>query len=373
MDTKDTNKNNRGVSAERPKEIPARGWKDVLLRVKEQFASDHIGIVAAGVAFYFFLALFPLLSAMVAIYGLVFEPSQVEQHLSQLGSILPPQAHDIIAQQLHKVASTSDQGLGLALIFSVLLSLWSANSGTKALFDGINIAYNQNEKRNFFKLNGITLTITIGAIFIGLIAVALVIGFPAFIDKLGLPDSVSTIISLVRWPLLFAIVIVSLAVIYKVAPDRDNPKFRWVSGGAAIATALWLIGSLLFSLYINNFSNYDATYGAVAAVIILMLWFQLTSTSVLLGAEINSELEHQTAKDTTVGEPEPLGKRGGYHADHVAVSDKEEIPAEEQEESAGEQDRKGNRKSSDTKDRDSVRLEKWFKSKNRDPKSNDRI
>lgn len=348
-------KSNRGGTAESPVQIPARGWKDVLLRVKEEFASDHIGIVAAGVAFYFFLSLFPLMSAMVAIYGLAFDAAQVEQHLSMLGSVLPPQAHDVIAQQLHSIASSPDQGLGLALAFSILLSLWSANAGTKALFDGVNIAYNQKEERGFFKLNGLSLLVTLGAIFVGLIAVAVVIGFPALVGKLGLPETVSTIISFARWPLLFAIIIVTIGVIYKVAPNRDSPKFKWVSWGAAIATILWIAGSLLFSLYINNFGNYEATYGAVAAVIILMLWFQLTSVSVLLGAEINSELEHQTEKDTTVGEPKPLGQRGGYHADHVAS----EV---EEDRSTKEQPVKWN-KEQETKDRGSVKSERWFKSR----------
>jgi membrane protein len=245
--------------------------------------------------------------------------------------------------------------------------LWSANSGTKALFDGINIAYNQKEERNFIKLNGISLAITLGSIFIGLIAVALAIGFPALIDKVGLPPSLSTIISLVRWPILLVIVVISIAAIYKFAPDRNNPKFRWVSWGAAIAASLWIIGSLLFSLYINNFSNYDATYGAVAAVIILMLWFQLTSLCVLLGAEINSELEHQTDKDTTVGEPEPLGQRGGYYADDVAGKNDTQSSSEEDQNLKVQESKKNTTKGS--KDRDSVRLEQWFKSKNKDRKS----
>ncbi len=358
----------RGTMADRPKEIPARGWKDIFLRVKDEFTNDHISIVAAGVAFYFFLALFPLLSAMVAIYGLVFDAAQVEQQLSQLSAVLPPQAQDIIAQQLHKIVSAPQQGLGLALIFSILLSLWSANSGTKALFDGVNIAYNQNEERNFFKLNGITLAVTLGGILVGLIAVALVIGFPAIIDRLGLPSTISDIISLARWPLLFAFIVFSLSVIYKIAPDRNNPKFKWVSWGAGIAAALWIGASLLFSFYINKFSNFDATYGAIAAVIILMLWFQITSICVLLGAEINSEMEHQTVKDTTVGEPEPLGQRGGYHADRVAAGTEE---VDEKDIRDEEKDRHRTKRT-ETKNRDSVKLERWLKNRNRDQKAKDK-
>lgn len=159
---------------------------------------------------------------------------------------------------------------------------------------------------------------TLGGIIIGGLCFALVIGFPALVGNLGLPGVVQTVVQWGRWLLLAAIIMFALALIYKVAPYRDNPKFKWVSWGSGIATALWLIGSLLFSWYVNNFGNYNETYGSVAAVIILMLWFNLTTFIILLGAEINSELEHQTAKDTTIGEEHPLGQRNAYHADHVA-------------------------------------------------------
>ncbi len=316
-------KNNRGRLAERPREIPAAGWKDVFSRVKEQISTDNIDIVAAGVAFYFFLAMFPLLTLIISIYGLVASPADVEQHMAQVTTMLPQDTHDMLSERLHSITQKSSGALGLGLIMGILLSLWSANAGTKSLFEGINIAYDEENKRGFIKNTGTTILFTLGGILIGIICALLVIGFPAFVEHLGLPDTIEQVIAWGRWPLLFIIVMLALSVIYKVAPYRTNPKFRWVSWGSAIATTLWIAGSLLFSWYVNNFGEYGETYGSVAAVIILMLWFQLTSFIILLGAEINSELEHQTAKDTTIGKEKPLGQRNAYHADHVAGEEEE--------------------------------------------------
>ncbi len=290
-----------------------------MLRVKGQLGADNIHIVAAGVAFYFFLALFPLLTAIISIYGLVTEPAVVEQHIEQLATYLPQEAHDLLAERLRSMAKdASGSALGWGVALSILLSLWSANSGTKSLFEGINIAYDEEEGRGFLKLNGITMLFTVGGIVLGSLGFALVVAFPALVGNLGLPGTLETVLQWGRWVLLAAVLMFGLAVLYKVAPYRDNPKFRWVSWGSGVATVLWLIGSLLFSWYVKNFGSYSETYGPVAAVIILMLWFNLTSFVILLGAEINSELEHQTAKDTTTGREEPMGQRGAFHADRVA-------------------------------------------------------
>ncbi len=308
----------RGYRAESPREIPKSGWKDVFTRVKNQLSTDNIDIVSAGVAFYFFLAVFPAIAALVSIYGLVTDPGQVEQQMNQLTAVLPEQAHQMLSERLHSVASQSGQTLGWGVAFSILLSLWSANKGTKSLFEGINIAYDERDERGFLKQNGLTLLFTLGGMVLAIVSLALVVAFPALMGNLGLPETVQTIIDWARWPLLAVILVFTLALIYKYAPDRDNPKFKWVSWGSVIAAVLWVVGSLLFSWYVNNFGSYNETYGSVAAVIILMLWFNLTSFIILLGAEINSELEHQTAKDTTIGQPKPIGNRNAYHADHVA-------------------------------------------------------
>ncbi|MFD3001896.1 YihY/virulence factor BrkB family protein [Pontibacter toksunensis] len=311
-------KDTKGRKADKPREIPGKGWKQVMLRVKEQLSTDNMHIVAAGVAFYFFLALFPTLAAIISIYGLVTEPASVEQHMEQLTNVLPQETHEMLNERLRSISEGSSSTLGWGVALSILLSLWSANAGTKSLFEGVNIAYDEEEDRGFLKLNGITMLFTLGGIIVGTLGIGLVIAFPALVEHLGLPSVLQTVLSWGRWLLLAVIIMSGLALIYKIGPNRDKPKFRWVSWGAGIATVLWLIGSLLFSWYVTNFGNYNETYGSVAAVIILMLWFNLTSYIILLGAEINSELEHQTEKDTTVGEDQPMGARGAYHADHVA-------------------------------------------------------
>lgn len=313
----------RGTRADRPSEIPKSGWKNVFLRVKDQLDEDNIGILAAGVAFYFFLALFPTLGAFVSIYGLAMDPAKVEEQMSQLTTALPAQAHETLGEILHNIVQSSNDTLGWALVLGIILSLWSANKGTKSLFEGVNIAYDEKNKRGFIKQNALTMLFTLGAIVVGIISITLIAGFPALVKSLPLPEIVKTVIGWGRWLLLAAIVMFCLALVYQYAPYRDDAKFRWVSWGAFIATILWLGGSLLFSFYVDNFGNYNETYGSVAAIIVLLLWLNLTCFIILLGAEINSELEHQTAKDTTKGKERPMGKRGAYYADHVANSDRE--------------------------------------------------
>ncbi len=219
---------------------------------------------------------------------------------------------------MQSVANTSGQALSWGVVLSILLSLWSANKGTKALFRGVNIAYDEKKKRNFFKENGLTLLLTFGGIVVGVICLGFIVGFPALTGNVGLPGELKTIISWGRWVILGLIITGTIALIYKYAPIRRNPKFRWVTWGSIVATVLWLVGSWAFSYFVNNFGNFNKTYGSVAAIIILLLWFFLTSFLILIGAEINSEMEHQTRKDTTIGERKPMGKREAYHADHVA-------------------------------------------------------
>lgn len=308
-------------SAERPLQLPWRGWKQIGKRVNGELTIDHIAIVSAGVAYYFFLALFPTLIAAISIFGLVMEPAQIQQQISEVAHILPEQSSQMLSGILEEIAGKSGQTLGWSLILSILFSLWSAQQGTKAVFEGINVAYDEIDERGFFKYNGLTLLFTLGGIAIGIICTALVVVFPVIIAGINLPAyGVESIIKWLRWPLLALIVMGVLAITYKIAPDRRNPEFRWVSWGAVIATVLWLLGSILFSMYISNFGNYDKMYGSFAAVIILMLWFYITAYVILLGAEINSEMEHQTRKDTTIGKDRPMGQRNAYHADHVADS-----------------------------------------------------
>jgi membrane protein len=320
----DKNKNkvkNRGNEAEKPKQIPFAGIKDIGKRVFSQINKDHVQIVSAGVGFYFFLALFPTIVAAISIYSLVLEPSQIQEQLSNLNRLLPQKAFEMINGFLEPILKEDKQKLGWGLLISILISLWSANKGTSALFEGINIAYNE-ESRGIIKKNALTLVFTLGAIVLGMLSLLIVIFFPIFIGKIGFSETIESVLGWGRWIVLGFILVFTLSMLYKIAPHRDNPEFKWVSWGAVIGAVLWVLGSALFSWYVNNFGSYSDLYGSFAAVVILLLWLFLTAFIVLLGAEINSEMEHQTRKDTTVGEDDPMGQRGGYHADHVAGKDK---------------------------------------------------
>lgn len=316
MEKNENKVKNRGYEAEKPRHIPLIGWLDIGKRVFSEIKADHVQIVAAGVGFYFFLALFPTIVAAISVYTLVLEPSQIEEQISRLSTVLPDQAFGMLIEFLQPVLEQSKKEIGWGLTFSIAISLWSANKGTSALFEGVNIAYNEMDKRSFIKKNLLTLVFTLGAVVLGLISLLFIIFFPILIEKVGLPKQIENIIGWSRWVVLGIILILSLSMVYKIAPNRSNPRFAWVSPGAIFGTVFWLAGSLLFSWYVKNFGSYDDLYGSFAAVIILMLWLFLTAFIVLLGAEINSELEHQTTYDTTVGEQKPMGERGAYHADH---------------------------------------------------------
>ena len=321
MSNKNNKPINRGRDAEKPYQIPFAGWKDIGKRVFSEMKVDHVQIVSAGVGFYFFLALFPTIVAAISIYSLVLEPSQIQEQIGRLNLILPEQAFGMITDILQPVLDQSRKEIGWGLIISILISLWSSNKGTSALFEGVNIAYDETDDRGFIKKNLITLLFTLTGLVLGLISLLIVIFFPLLIGKVGLPTQVENILDWSRWIVLAIILILALSMVYKIAPNRNNPQFGWVSWGAVIGTVLWIAGSILFSWYVQNFGSYDDLYGSFAAVVILMLWLFLTAFIVLMGAEINSEMEHQTRYDTTIGEDRPLGKRNAYHADHVAGED----------------------------------------------------
>ncbi|HEX2955769.1 MAG TPA: YihY/virulence factor BrkB family protein [Chitinispirillaceae bacterium] len=306
-----------GRFARRPEEISIKGWWDIAVRVKKQMTEDNISIVAAGVAFYAFLAIFPALTALISMYGLLFEPSTVESQLIQMAGFLPQQAANLVGQIMRQIAGRSEQSLGWGVTLSILLGLWSANNGTKSLVQGLNIAYDEKEKRSVFKLTALTLLLTLSGILVVLLSIGFVIGIPTALNAVRLPKSIELVLSWTRWPVLALLILVSLSIIYKIAPCRNHPKWRWVTWGSTIATILWLTGSIGFSLYVQNFGNYNATYGSIAAVVILLFWFQLSSYIVLFGAEINSEIEHQTMRDTTKGAEKPMGKRGAFPADDL--------------------------------------------------------
>ena len=304
-----------GIHAERPTQIPWRGWKQILKRAWAEHKADNMPIIAGGVAFFGFLSIFPALIALVSLYGLVATPETVADQIESLSAQLPESAAALIGDQLNAIVANSSSALSITLIVSILAALWSASGGIGNLVTAVNIAYDEVEARNFVKLKLLSLGLTLGGIVFVIVTFGLVAIVPAIIEALPLGIVGTVLANIATWVLLLAVFAGSLAVLYRVAPDRDAPRFSWVSLGAVIVTVIWAAVSVGFAVYVDNFGSYDKTYGAIAGVIVLMLWLYLTCYLVLLGAEINSEAEHQTAHDTTTGEPQPMGDRDAKMAD----------------------------------------------------------
>ena len=309
-----------GIHAEKPTEIPWAGWKQILKRSWAEHSADNMPIIAGGVAFFGFLAIFPALIALVSLYGLVASPETVARQVEELSAQLPDDAADLIGTQLESIVSNSGSALSISLAVSILAALWSASGGMGNLVTAVNIAYDEVEARNFVKLKLTSLALTLGAIVFVLVTFGLVAVVPAVIEALPFGVVGTVLAQVARWALLLGVFAGSLAVLYRVAPDRDAPRLSWVSLGSVVVTLVWAIVSVGFAVYVNNFGSYDKTYGAIAGVIVLMLWLYLTCYLVLLGAEINSEAEHQTAHDTTTGEPQPMGDRDATMADTLPES-----------------------------------------------------
>ena len=285
------------------RKISKSGYKEVLLRTKDDIGKDNLSIVAAGMAFYILLAIFPAIGAMVALYGLIADPAQIQQQLSALSGILPQQAMSILENQFSRVSSGQSGLLSFGAVFGLLFALWSAAKGMKALVTGLNIVYDVEDKRGFFKLNAIALLLTIGAVLFAAFSLGFIVAFPALMGIIGLTEITRILINIFRWPLLAIFIIIGIALLYRYAPNRKNPDFRWFSWGSVTATLLWILFSGLFSFYVSNFGSYNETYGSIGAVIILLMWFYITAFVILLGAELNSEMDHQIRKNATPGEP----------------------------------------------------------------------
>ena len=310
----------RGRGANRPSEIPPLGWKDIAWRLWEEFNKDRILLIAAGASFYLLLALFPALAAFVSLYGFVADPVTIADHVAYLGGLLPAGGLDIIRQQLLALARQDHSALGAGFFVGLAIALWSANSGIKALFDAMNIAYEETEKRSFLKLNLLSVTFTIGAILIG-IGLLLTVGIiPAVLAYLYLDMWTEWLVAVARWPGLMLATMVGISLLYRFGPSREHAKWRWLSWGAVLATLGWIAASWLFSFYLQNFADYNATYGSLGAVVGLMMWTWISVIIVIVGAAVNAEMEHQTARDSTTGPPLPMGERGAFVADTLGKS-----------------------------------------------------
>ncbi|MBR0874300.1 YihY/virulence factor BrkB family protein [Bradyrhizobium tropiciagri] len=307
----------RGRLADTPLQIPRPGWKDILLRTYQQIDEDRLLATAAGVVFYGLLAIFPAITALVSSYGLFADPSTISSNLQSLALMLPEGSYTIVQDQIGRVLAKGNSALGLTFAVGLLIAIWSANAGMKAIFDALNVVYDEKEKRGFFKLNLISLAFTVAALISIMLMVAAVIVVPLLLQQVGLGTKAELIVRFGRWPILALLLLTALAVLYRYGPSRTKPRWQWLSVGAVAAAALWLIGSALLSWYLANFGDYNATYGSLGAAIGLMTWMWMSAIIVLCGAELNSEIEHQTAIDSTEGRREPLGARGATMADTV--------------------------------------------------------
>lgn len=318
---------NRGRGAELPQEIPAAGWWDIIWRVVKRLGNDNVTLVAAGVAMYALLSVFPGLAAAVSIYGLFATPADVIRHMSTFSGVLPPGVWDIFNTQLQTVASHGQRTLSAAAALAVGVALWSARSAMSALMTASNIAYGEREKRSFIVQVLISLVLTVGAVvgFLGMLLLGVAI--PVALKILGTSNWLQWAGVILPSAVLWVFAVVGLAFVYRYAPARQPARWQWVTWGSVIASTLWLVASALFAVYVRSFANYGKTYGALGGVIALLMWFYFSSVLVALGAEINAEMERQTKQDTTEGPEAPMGERGAYAADTIGPSVGEHVPA----------------------------------------------
>lgn len=307
-----------GRDARTPSQIPARGWKQILLRVYSQSMEDNITTVAAGITFFSLLALFPAVTALVSLYGLYADPATVRDHLFNLSFMLPAGTFQIVEDQITRITAEGSSALTFKLAIGLGIALWGANAGMKAAIEGLNVAYEETEKRSFIRLNLLSLGLTISAILVVLVAIVAVTLAPVILDAMHLSDAVRATAGILRWVLMAAMLTIGLSVFYRFGPSRDDAKWRWVTWGGALAALLWIAVSLGLSAYLSSFADYNKTYGSLGAAIALMMWIWLSACAVLIGAELNAEMEHQTAVDTTVGRPTPMGTRNATMADTLA-------------------------------------------------------
>lgn len=335
MDASSESGEAHGRGARQPEDIPARGWRDILSRVWSEIGSDHVSLVSAGLAMYALLAVFPALTAAVSIYGIFSSPADVIDHMKSFSGILPPGTWDLFNTQLQTLTRQEQGSLTATAAVGVLIALWGARAGMSSLMVATNIAYAEAEKRGFIKQVVLSLAFTVGAVLAFLVMLALGVVLPLALNVLGTSSWVQVLAGLLRWVVLWLVSVLGLAVIYRYAPSRKPARWRWVTWGSVIAATLWVLGSIGFAFYVSTFATYGKTYGALGGVVVLLMWFYLSSFTVVIGAEVNSEMERQTRRDTTEGPEKPLGKRGAYAADTVGPTAGHAASADEKERRRG--------------------------------------
>jgi len=310
-----------GREAESPLRIPAAGWWRILVRAVRRFGDKNLSLAAAGVGFYSLLGLFPAIAALVTTYSLVFDPVQIQAQFDAIRHLIPNEVHQLISRQMTNAADGSKQALGLGLAGAVLLSFWGATRGTRALIVALNIAYDEQEKRGFLKLNALAFGLTLFLVLVLGVAVAVTLAIPIALNLLSFGALPETLAQWLRWPLLALVGLAALGILYRYGPSRREAAWRWLPVGSLLAGLLWLTMSVLFSQYVEHFGSYNATYGSLGAVIILLLWLYLSATAVIVGALINGEAERQTGRDSTQGAARPRGERGAVVADALPEQD----------------------------------------------------
>jgi membrane protein len=310
----------RGRGATKVAEIPTAGWKDILWRTYTEVTRDHVMLIAAGVTFYTLLALVPALGALVSLYGLVADPATLERHMALLEGLMPSGGLDIVREQLRRLVESGQTRLGLASLLGFALALWSANSGTKAMFEAMNVAYNEDEKRSYVRLTIVTLAFTLAAFAAILLLVGLIVLLPAILALIGIGSAAQWAARGGGLLLTFLLVMAGLGALYRFGPSRHEARWRWITPGALLAMIVIAITSGLFSWYVASFGSYDVSYGSLGAIFGFMTWLWIAAIIVVVGAELNSEIEHQTEHDTTTGWPRPMGARGAVVADSVGAA-----------------------------------------------------
>lgn len=304
-----------GESVRSPGEFSWSGWKAIFLRLYHEITTDRVLMIAGGVTFYILLALFPALTAFVSIYGLLADPSNVSDYVEQMRGMVPAAGIEIIGTQLQSLARQSTNALGISFLIGLAVAFWSANGGIKALFDAMNVAYEEDEKRGFIKRNFTAFTFTLGAMLLAIMFIVVLGVIPAVLAFVGLGRVTEVLVLVLRWVLLLGVAFFAISLLYRYGPSRVPAQWRWINYGAIFATICWFLVSWGFSIYLQNFANYNVTYGALGAVIGLMMWIWISTIVVIVGAELNAEMERQTLRDSTVGPEHPMGERGAFVAD----------------------------------------------------------
>jgi membrane protein len=310
----------RGREAYTPEQIPASGWRDIFWRTAWSVSADRIMSTSGGVAFFALLGIFPGIAAIVSLYGLFADASTIGIHLAILSGFLPAGVLELIGDQIARIVGQESQALGAAFGVGLLIFLVSANSGVAALFDALNVVYDEKEKRSLARFYGTTFLFTLAGIAFVILAISAVVVLPLLLKFVGSTTTTEWLIAVLRWPVLMVALVVTLAFTYRFGPSRRDARWRWVTWGSILAAMLWILASMLFSWYVATFDSYNKIYGSLGAGVGFMMWLWISAVIVLLGGKLNAEMEHQTARDTTEGPPKPLGSRGATMADHVGAA-----------------------------------------------------